>query len=1433
MGIPKFFRYLSERYPLTSQLITSSHLPEFDNLYLDFNGIIHNCSHSNSSTPGASKTEEAIITSIFAYLDFIVQKVQPKELLFLAVDGVAPRAKMNQQRGRRFRTAQEAQQAREKALRAGEVIKEKGFDSNCITPGTPFMTRLTAHLKYFISSKLSPSSPSYSPLYAGLTIIFSDQGVPGEGEHKIMEYIRYIKAQPDYTHKRHCLYGLDADLIILGLGAHEPYFCLLREEVKFGGAKSGGEWKDKGDTQNFYLLHLGLLREYINLEFSNALAIETLPFPYDLERILDDIILLSLFVGNDFLPHLPSLHIHANGLDKIWSCYVTVLPKLGGYLLGGDGSLAEKGRIDFRRLGMLVDEMSREWEEKEVFPAEVEDLSWLGGKRRGGHASTAQQKPRKGLTKSQRALFESIESFVLGSLPNAAEQESTEEAKPTTTRSRMEIVNTLPARDRAFLSLLCRELNLDVAWDGYAEDEETNLIVISLPSPQRGDDDSDDDDENWEDTSSDDDEAESREAIQRVLSRYAALPTLPDDQDSFEQREEDRMRERFESWKDGYYKEKLGFSIHDRDQMDRLVRKYCEGLQWVMHYYYTGVASWGWFYDYHYAPRISDLNDLASMHFEFELGRPFRPFEQLMGVLPVASMDNIPEAYKDLMYDPNSPILDFYPLEFEQDLNGKKADWEAVVKIPFTDEKRLLSAMASREHRLTSEEKLRNTWGVSTKFSYGGEAYTYPSSLPGFFPALSKCMAIAEPFDLPAIGDEVRPSNEPIESSSHDDVLAGFPSLKTLPHAGVVVVHHGVNVHGQESRNKTLVIHIRNPYEGSSAQQIAKEMIGKRTFFGWPFLKEGLVVAVSDEMFKYEKLAIVQGLPTKVISSPHSPNGLSLWKAKAERIEGVYSKKCGIVTGSVAILLHVRPLKGMKPLEDGSLVKDYHEDSTYETEVAIQMAINAVSSEDPRFVEKPPPPLSEEFPEGNRVFFLGEHAYGVAAQVAGLNEADDTLSVILAFFPADKGEISKYKLLVSQRIRDVYHPSFKAADILGMSGRALSRITSSFMVLSGRGEEKVNLGLSIKFEAKALKVIEYSRKEGRHWEFSEKAIELIKEYKANFPEIFRCLDGNSDAMARASDIFPGPDPDSRIREIKAWLKTKGVRDFEPVSLFCDQLGKETVSEIEQLADTLNATKTSSSIKKAIVKSIPRKAVLKPNHAQYRLQTQRFDLGDRVTMVQDTGTVPLGARGVVIGLNSKTMDVIWDTPFLSGTTLGDRCSEYRGLTVEFTSCLNLTNPQFVASTKAKEPSPPKGAFPAFKPRIGPYPTIQPANGQAPAGGFRPSGQQPSQPAFHIMTNPNRPPRGFANGHVQGSPSTHQSPRGRGYVNTSTSPPPTLNDTSQPSAQRGFIPRGRGVHPQGNFRGRGIGFASQGPTDIRGRGRGGFRGRGRGNTTTVPS
>ncbi|KAF8839725.1 hypothetical protein BDN67DRAFT_1056370 [Paxillus ammoniavirescens] len=515
-----------------------------------------------------------------------------------------------------------------------------------------------------------------------------------------------------------------------------------------------------------------------------------------------------------------------------------------------------------------------------------------------------------------------------------------------------------------------------------------------------------------------------------------------------------------------------------------------------------------------------------------------------------------------------------------------------------------------------------------------------------------------------------------------------------------------------------MVVNIQNQHESRKKEEITREMVGKCTFVGRPFLQEGRVVAMSDPLFKYQAMVMIPGAPPKIVANPHVPQGLRHWKMKAERIEQLYSKQCGVITGNVEVLIHVQLLKGnshwragMKLLESGAFVKDY-EGPDKEIEQAVQMAISQIASEDPQFLEKDPPPLSEKFPEGCKIFFLGESHHGVPAQVT--STTNDTLSVILTFFSLDKADNDEFRTIVQSRISQQYYPSFKAANLLGISGLALSKITSSFMVLT-TDSSKDNLGLSLKFEAKSLKVVGYSQKEARLWEFSKKTIDLIREYKAcHSTHIFRVLDYNGNEMARGSDIF-GENADARVKEVKSWLKSQGVRDFEPVSLFSDQLTKETVREIEEYADSINEVKFPETITKA---NIPQHAVLKPGHSIYRLQNQHFALGGRVTMVQDSGGVPLLIKGVVIGINSKTIDVIWDAPLMLGGTLRDRCSQHRESSVQFNSCLNLSNPQFIASTHPKSAPPPRPNVP-FRPRAGPHPAIRPPPGQPAAAGFRPA------------------------------------------------------------------------------------------------------------------
>ncbi|GME80861.1 unnamed protein product [Ambrosiozyma monospora] len=246
MGIPKFFRFISERWPLISQEVDRSEIIEYDNLYLDMNSILHTCTHSNDGTIN-HLTDEQMFGAIFSYIDHLFDTIRPRQTFYMAIDGVAPRAKMNQQRARRFRTAVEAEENLQAAIDRGDTLpKEPPFDSNAITPGTEFMAKLTENLKYYINKKVSTDSN-----WQNINIILSGHEVPGEGEHKIMEYIRVQKAQPGYNvNTRHCVYGLDADLIMLGLVSHEPHFSLLREEVFFGPKANQAKSSDLS-KQNF------------------------------------------------------------------------------------------------------------------------------------------------------------------------------------------------------------------------------------------------------------------------------------------------------------------------------------------------------------------------------------------------------------------------------------------------------------------------------------------------------------------------------------------------------------------------------------------------------------------------------------------------------------------------------------------------------------------------------------------------------------------------------------------------------------------------------------------------------------------------------------------------------------------------------------------------------------------------------------------------------------------------------------------------------------------------------------------------------------------------------------------------------------------------------------------------------------------------------
>jgi len=426
MGVPAFYRWLSEKYPKIVQDVleqrihlspnsTSITLPfdltkpnpsglECDNLYIDMNGIIHPCSHpENGPQPN---TEEDMYDNVCRYVDRLMRAARPRKLLYLAIDGVAPRAKMNQQRSRRFRSAQEAREQKElennikkSLMEAGHMFESKAkdnhdnnnddgnhknkgvtsaWDSNVITPGTKFMLNLSEYIRFYIRKRISTD-----PAWKQITVIFSDASIPGEGEHKIMSHIRLQRTQPNYNPNLvHILHGLDADLIMLALATHEAHFYIMREEVLFGrrhaeqvermreesGFADAQQQLDEAagteamslpenKTKTLQRVSVPILREYLALEFADLL--QSLPGhgfrDASFERLIDDIVFLCFFVGNDFLPHLPSLDIRDGALDFLFNVYKRVLPSLGDFITDHGGEvnlshvdviLAEVGAIE-------------------------------------------------------------------------------------------------------------------------------------------------------------------------------------------------------------------------------------------------------------------------------------------------------------------------------------------------------------------------------------------------------------------------------------------------------------------------------------------------------------------------------------------------------------------------------------------------------------------------------------------------------------------------------------------------------------------------------------------------------------------------------------------------------------------------------------------------------------------------------------------------------------------------------------------------------------------------------------------------------------------------------------------------------------------------------------------------------------------------------
>jgi 5''-3'' exonuclease len=320
MGVPGFVAWL--RKYCKDKMIFTSIPKECEILYIDGNCLLHpKCFDIIENYKGDQISNEELENLMFKrignFISFLVDYVRPKTCYF-AVDGVAPVAKIIQQQRRRYKSAYDKTLKDE--LKNKYNIKEKIKWSNIvITPGTEFMERLHNYLLSYFETKSKKNS--------NIKYIYSSYHTNGEGEHKIFEDIR---AKPN-NDNLYVIYGLDADLFFLSMASKKNNIFLLREEHQFiNGQKVKMEIldliDDVGDEMRFVSIDItkrcyeDKIKELIIDSISGAVPEKLMKMNF-----INDFIFLCYLLGNDFLPHFPSIDIYKQGLDILLDVYIGIM----------------------------------------------------------------------------------------------------------------------------------------------------------------------------------------------------------------------------------------------------------------------------------------------------------------------------------------------------------------------------------------------------------------------------------------------------------------------------------------------------------------------------------------------------------------------------------------------------------------------------------------------------------------------------------------------------------------------------------------------------------------------------------------------------------------------------------------------------------------------------------------------------------------------------------------------------------------------------------------------------------------------------------------------------------------------------------------------------------------------------------------------------
>jgi 5'-3' exonuclease len=642
MGIPSYFSNVVKQHKNVIKKLSG--LPRIHNLYMDTNGLIYDAVRVVGSNRGMSddEYEARLIQTVCEKINEYLAMFRPSDKVFIAFDGVAPVAKLNQQRERRYKSwftsVVEQTITRKNALLDPTAVTavaavtagagaHKAWNTSSITPGTRFMTKLNTQMRDYCAEKARVIGASVEYIYSG-----SD--APGEGEHKIFEYIR---DNPGF-HKNTTtlIYGLDADLIMLclnhlhvsdqiylyrdtpdfiqsldsTLSSSEQYYldipsfacsleAVMRESTGAAAATAGAGARGAYISDAKTEARAAAAAAAVAATAATGAATKAPRITPEVIAAIDDYIVMAFMLGNDFMPHFPSLNLRTNGMTVLLQTYANMFRESNEYLVTR-ATADRRPTIVWKTMRAFIALLAET--EHNRFMNEHKTRDRQGKQRFGGGGAR----------------------MAVGGLGHSAEAST---AQPTVAVDIRELTKIACDRVVQMVGNLecCHSLN----------------EFMGIPIQER--------------------------AVERYIDPFR------------------------ENWEYRYYDALLDVDIYAKergrgvDRLQMICVNYIEGLEWTMRYYSTGCVDWRWTYKYSYAPLLVDLMryiphmDTALFPEGTPVKNPVRDLVQLCYVLPMSGHGLLPPLLAEKL---KRSYSHYYCDKLDFKWSYCKYFWEAHTELP-------------------------------------------------------------------------------------------------------------------------------------------------------------------------------------------------------------------------------------------------------------------------------------------------------------------------------------------------------------------------------------------------------------------------------------------------------------------------------------------------------------------------------------------------------------------------------------------------------------------------------------------------------------------------------------------------------------------------------------------------------------------------------